>query len=52
MTEPAPMIQPTLASPAERLFPTLTAVQIERIAAHGSVRPCVPARCSSRRETR
>jgi thioredoxin reductase (NADPH) len=39
MTEPAQMIQPTLASPAEQMFPTLTPAQIERIAAHGSVRP-------------
>jgi thioredoxin reductase (NADPH) len=39
MTEPAPLIQPTLASPAEQTFPTLTPAQIERIAAHGRVRP-------------
>ena len=35
MTEP---IQPTLSSPAEQMFPTLTPAQIARIAAHGSVR--------------
>jgi len=39
MTEPAPLIQPTLASPAEQTFPTLTPAQVERIAAHGRVRP-------------
>ena len=39
MTEPAPLIQPTLASPAEQTFPTLTPAQSERIAAHGRVRP-------------
>lgn len=39
MTEPASTIQPTLASPAERMFPTLTPAQVARIAAHGSVRP-------------
>jgi thioredoxin reductase (NADPH) len=34
---PAPLqpLQPTAASPTERLFPTLTAAQIARIAAHG-----------------
>jgi thioredoxin reductase (NADPH) len=35
MTEP---IQPTLSSPAEQMFPTLTPAQIARVAAHGSVR--------------
>jgi thioredoxin reductase (NADPH) len=35
MTEP---MQPTLSSPAEQMFPTLTPAQIARIAAHGSVR--------------
>ena len=44
MTEPAPTIQPTLASPAERMFPTLTPAQVARIAAHGSVRPVRPGR--------
>jgi len=39
MTEPAPLIQPTLASPAEQTFPTLTPAQSERIATHGRVRP-------------
>jgi thioredoxin reductase (NADPH) len=42
MPETAPMIQPTLASPAEQLFPTLTPAQVERIAAHGRVRPIEP----------
>lgn len=42
MTEPAPTIQTTLASPAERMFPTLTPAQVARIAAHGSVRPVRP----------
>jgi thioredoxin reductase (NADPH) len=32
----------TQTSGTERMFPTLTAVQIERIAAHGSVRPIRP----------
>ena len=41
MAEPAPLIQPTLASPAEQTFPTLTPAQSERIAAHGRVRPVV-----------
>jgi thioredoxin reductase (NADPH) len=36
MTEP---IQPTLASPAEQMFPTLTPAQVARIAEHGHVRP-------------
>ncbi|MEA2601385.1 MAG: thioredoxin reductase [Acidobacteriota bacterium] len=39
MTDPAPLIQPTLASPAAQTFPTLTPAQVERIAAHGRVRP-------------
>src|SRR5262245_32012222 len=39
MTEPAPLIQPSLASSAEQTFPTLTPAQIERIAAHGRARP-------------
>src|SRR5262245_39637432 len=38
MTEPAPTIQPTLASPAEQTFPTLTSAQRARVAAHGSRR--------------
>lgn len=37
MTEPT-MLQPTLATPAEQMFPTLTPAQIARIAAHGRVR--------------
>src|SRR5262245_2768042 len=41
MTEPAPLIQPTLTSPVEQTFPTLTLAQSERIAAHGRVRPVV-----------
>jgi len=36
------MIQPTLASPAEQMFPQLTPAQVERIAAHGRVRPIQP----------
>jgi hypothetical protein len=39
MTEPAPTIQSTLASPAEQIFPKLTPAQVARIAAHGRVRP-------------
>ena len=39
MTEPAPLIQTTLASPTEQTFPTLTPAQVERIAPHGRVRP-------------
>ena len=42
MTEPAPLIQPTLASPAEQMFPQLTPAQVERIAMHGRVRPIQP----------
>ncbi|HEX9945424.1 MAG TPA: FAD-dependent oxidoreductase [Thermoanaerobaculia bacterium] len=42
MTEPAPTIQPTLASPAEQIFPTLTPAQVARIAAHGRLRPIRP----------
>jgi thioredoxin reductase (NADPH) len=42
MTEPAPLIQPSGAAPAEQMFPTLTPAQIERIAAHGRVRPTRP----------
>src|SRR5215210_8897654 len=38
MTEPA-LPAPTLASPADQTFPTLTPARIARIAAHGSVRP-------------
>src|SRR5215218_9500380 len=38
MTEPA-LPAPTLASPSDQTFPTLTPAQIARIAAHGSVRP-------------
>src|SRR5262245_3903546 len=41
MTEPVP-IQPTLASPAEQTFPTLTPAQMARIAAHGSRRAVRP----------
>jgi thioredoxin reductase (NADPH) len=41
MTEPVLTIQPSLASPAEQTFPTLTPAQVERIAAHGRVRPIV-----------
>jgi thioredoxin reductase (NADPH) len=39
MTEPVPLLQPTLASPGEQTFPTLTPAQVERIAAHGRMRP-------------
>src|SRR3954452_19953425 len=39
MTEPTPAVTPTLASPADQMFPTLTPAQVEHIAAHGSVRP-------------
>lgn len=39
MTEPAPPIPPTLASPAEQMFPTLTPAQVARIAVHGTARP-------------
>ena len=39
MTEPAPAIPPTPASPADKIFPTLTPEQIARIAARGTVRP-------------
>ncbi|HEX4966157.1 MAG TPA: FAD-dependent oxidoreductase [Thermoanaerobaculia bacterium] len=40
MTEPSsPVIQPTQASPAEQMFPTLTPEQVARIAEHGRVRP-------------
>ncbi len=42
MTEPAPRLQPTLASPAEQMFPTLKPEQVARIAAHGSLRPVRP----------
>ncbi len=42
MTEPAPLIQPTLATPVEQMFPTLTPAQVARIAAHGRVRPIRP----------
>ncbi|HKI06181.1 MAG TPA: FAD-dependent oxidoreductase [Thermoanaerobaculia bacterium] len=38
MTEPTPPA-PTLASPADQMFPKLTPAQVARIAAHGSVRP-------------
>jgi len=38
MTEPAPPLPPTLASPADQMFPTLTPAQMARVAAHGSVR--------------
>jgi thioredoxin reductase len=38
MTDMALPIAPTLASGVERMFPTLTAAQVERIAAHGHVR--------------
>src|SRR5436305_2353948 len=39
MTEPAPPVAPTLASPAAQMFPTLTPAQVAHLAAHGSVRP-------------
>ena len=39
MTDPAQQITPTLAAPAERMFPTLTPAQAARVAAHGRVRP-------------
>src|ERR1044071_1424219 len=42
MPEPAPALQPTLASPAEQMFPTLTPAQMARIAAHGSRRALRP----------
>src|SRR5512132_4106755 len=35
MPVPLQPLQPTAASPTERLFPTLTAAQVARIAAHG-----------------
>ena len=38
MTDTAPPITLTLSSGAERMFPTLTPAQIERIAAHGKLR--------------
>jgi len=38
MTEPANPVPPTLAQPADRLFPILTPEQIARVAAHGHVR--------------
>jgi thioredoxin reductase (NADPH) len=41
MTEPAPstpLATPAITSPVESTFPTLTPAQIERVAAHGSVR--------------
>ena len=43
MTEPAsPVLTPTLASPAEQMFPTLTPAQLARIAGHGRVRQVSP----------
>jgi thioredoxin reductase (NADPH) len=40
MNEPAPSVpSPTLLTPADQMFPTLTPAQVARIAAHGSVRP-------------
>jgi thioredoxin reductase (NADPH) len=43
MTEPAStLITPTLASPAEQMFPTLTPAQLARIAEHGRVRQVHP----------
>jgi thioredoxin reductase (NADPH) len=39
MTEPAPAVAPTLASPADQMFPTLTPAQVSHLAAHGTVRP-------------
>lgn len=42
MTEPAPPLQPTFASPAERMFPALAPAQMARIAAHGSRRTVRP----------
>jgi thioredoxin reductase (NADPH) len=42
MSEPTPPVTPTLASPADLMFPTLTPAQIARITAHGTVRPVEP----------
>ena len=43
MTEPAStLLTPTLASPAEQMFPTLTPAQLARIAEHGRVREVHP----------
>jgi thioredoxin reductase (NADPH) len=43
MTEPAHSVASTLPAPtADQMFPTLTAAQIERFAAHGQVRPIQP----------
>jgi len=39
MTETELPVPPTLASPADQMFPTLTPAQVARIAAHGTVRP-------------
>jgi thioredoxin reductase (NADPH) len=39
MTDTTTAVQPTLASPAEQLFPRLTPAQITRVALHGRVRP-------------
>jgi thioredoxin reductase (NADPH) len=39
MTNTTPPISPTLSSPADRLFPTLTPAQIARTTAHGRRRP-------------
>src|SRR5215813_9329826 len=39
MTDPVLQITPTLASPIEQTFPTLTPAQAARIEAHGRVRP-------------
>jgi thioredoxin reductase (NADPH) len=36
---PQPDLRVTLSSPAERVFPTLTAAQMARVASHGRVRP-------------
>jgi thioredoxin reductase (NADPH) len=38
MTKPAPTIQPTLATPADQTFPTLTPGQVARVEARGRVR--------------
>jgi CRP-like cAMP-binding protein len=43
MTEPAStLLTPTLASPPEQMFPTLTPAQLARIAEHGRVRQVHP----------
>jgi thioredoxin reductase (NADPH) len=42
MTDAALPVALTLSSGVERMFPTLTPAQVERIAAHGQVRPIRP----------